>query len=117
MRRSAVKRMCQISAFSVLTAGCATDLKASQLSQGPVDGLGYTLPFTQYAITLKWTVTSCDPVLEVTAKVDAAAGSAEDGHHAYTIDPQSLQTATSVASLNRWRTTRVAQGREILDAC
>jgi len=83
----------------LLLCSCATDLDVTPIRSGPVVGMAYTLPFTQYAITTKWTVTSCTPALEVTEKIDASVGSAEDGLHAYTIDPRSLQTAVSVAAL------------------
>lgn len=94
-----VKYASTIAICAFLLSGCATDLRVSPLRPESASGIAYNLPFTQFTVTSKWTVTSCTPTMDVTVKVEAVAGSAEDGSHSYVIDPGSIQTATNVASL------------------
>src|SRR6185312_4001894 len=82
-----------------LLSGCATDLKVAKFEPSSSTGIAYNLPFTQFSIASKWTITSGSPAMEITVKVDATAGTAEDGDHSYVIAPASIQTATNVASL------------------
>jgi len=98
---------------TVLLAGCAT-LKVAPLDvAGSNVGIGYVLPFTQYAVTTSWRLDYCpdpnalkpgvDEVPRIAVKVDVVSGSADDADLAYIINPQDLQTLTSVTSFTaKW---------------
>jgi hypothetical protein len=113
---------------AAMLAGCSTtNLDVKPVSAGS-SGIVYSLPFTQFTETVSWRASCERPpaaaptpaapakhksrkakplapaktpsgMLKVTPKVTLAAASLPDGEHTYAIDPNSIQTATSVASL------------------
>lgn len=85
---------------AALLAGCATNLGVRPLAatDSQREGISYVLPFTQYVVTETWRVADCTPGSEkVAAKVEATLGQADDGDHAYLIDPASLQRLLTVS--------------------
>jgi len=124
---------------SVLIGGCTKDLTVRGIREDqPRIGIGYVLPFTQYAVTETWTLDYCPappkPIAErgkrgkanraraaeppkpvvpggtepkISLKVAAAASSADDGELAFMINPQELQTLTSVTAFAaKWQDGR-----------
>lgn len=96
------------------TTGCSRDLRVKSISENSERvGIGYVLPFTQFAIVESWSLDYCfDPETakpdapkepRVTVKVEATPTSVEDGSLAFIMDPQDLQTLTNVAAFNaKW---------------
>ncbi|TYC78767.1 hypothetical protein [Novosphingobium sp. BW1] len=82
-------------------------------ADGPREGIGYVLPYTQWTITVAWRLDYCpDPKdpnahdgkdAQLAVKVEAVAGSADDGDLSFVINPQDLQTLTSVTTFGaKW---------------
>ncbi|MGD9714134.1 MAG: hypothetical protein AB7V46_19045, partial [Thermomicrobiales bacterium] len=83
--------------------GCATELEVRPLRANDSNraGVSYVLPFTQYTVTQTWRVADCTAGQERLAlKVEASSGQADDGAHAYLIDPASLQRLLSISEFN-----------------
>ena len=103
---------------AALLAGCAKTLRVEPIAGNKTrTGIGYVLPFTQYATTVTWTLDYCPKPDETDAnaskdariavKVEAIAGSADDGTLAFMIDPQELQSITAVTSFTaKWHDGR-----------
>lgn len=90
--------------FALALAGCSTtELAVKPLAATDPEriGAGYVLPFTQYAVTMTWRLAECSAATgpKIASKVEATIGSADDGAHAYIIDPTSLQTLRSITAL------------------
>ncbi|MEH3036268.1 MAG: hypothetical protein PGN23_07245 [Sphingomonas adhaesiva] len=110
MMTSVTRRKALTSATAALAlASCTGTLVSTPLTpEGQREGVGYSLPFTQWATTVTWRLGYCpDPAnptanngadAQVLVKVDALAGTADDGTLAFIIDPRLLQTPTSVTS-------------------
>lgn len=110
-------RTAAATALVKLLSGCAT-MDANPLSAaGPREGVAYVLPYTQWAITAAWRLDYCPDPADPTAndgkdaqlavKVDAVPGSADDGDLAFVINPQDLQTLTSVTTFGaKWHDGR-----------
>ena len=84
---------------------------------GPREGVGYVLPYTQWAMTVAWRLDYCpDPAhptandgrdAQLAVKVEAIAGSADDGDLSFILNPQDLQTLTSVTTFGaKWHDGR-----------
>ncbi len=85
-----------------MVGGCSHSLavKPHGLADGDT-GATYVLPYTKWDMIATWRVASCDkdsPKLAL--KADFVQGSADDGAHAYTINPASLQTLTSIGAFS-----------------
>jgi hypothetical protein len=99
-------------AIALALSGCQS-LEAKKLALSDRVGIGYVLPFTQFAVTVTWKLDYCpatplgageSPVARIALKVDADATSAEDGDLAFIISPQDLQTLTNVTSFTaKWQ--------------
>lgn len=101
-------------AASLALTGCTGTLVSTKVQPGgPREGIGYSLPFTQWATTVTWRLDYCPDKADLTAnggadahvlvKVDAIAGAADDGTMSFIIDPRLLQTSTSVTSFGaKW---------------
>lgn len=101
-------------AGALLVGGCSHSLavKPHGLKDGEA-GATYVLPYSKWDMTATWRVASCDkdnPKLAL--KVDLVQGSADDGAHAYTIDPASLQTLTSIGAF----TAKYREGTNMLES-
>lgn len=85
-------------AAATMLAGCSHNLvvRPSAAADG-ASGVTYVLPFTQFATSVTWRVASCAPI-KITAKAETQESAVPDGVHAYTIDPASLQTLTSIGA-------------------
>jgi hypothetical protein len=104
--------------LSSLLGGCAKDLQVTSIQDNrPRVGIGYVLPFTQYAVKESWTLDYCpDPkqpdalhgsAPKISLKVEATAGSADDGDLAFMVNPQDLQTLTNVTAFSaKWQDGR-----------
>jgi hypothetical protein len=89
-------------AGAILLGGCSHSLivKPHGLSDGE-SGATYVLPYTKYDVTMTWRVAACDLANPKLAfKAEIVQGLADDGAHAYTIDPASLQTLTSIGTFS-----------------
>lgn len=91
-------------------------------SNGAREGIGYVLPYTQWKVTVAWRLDYCPDPRQPAAnggrdatlvvKVDAVADSADDGSLQFLINPQDLQTATSITTFGaKWH-----DGRNILSS-
>jgi hypothetical protein len=103
--------------------GCTKTLQVQQIEPAKSrNGIGYVLPFTQYNVTATWRLSYCpDPAKpdadggklpKISLKVEAAAGSADDGTLAFMINPQDLQSFTSVTAF----TAKWQDGRNLLSS-
>ena len=110
-------------ATATFLAGCTATLESRPLSPSAArEGIGYVLPFTQWAITSTWRLDYCpdrknpeansgkDATLAV--KVEAIARSEDDGGLAFVINPQDLQTLTSITTFN----TKWHDGRNLISS-
>lgn len=99
--------------LATLLGGCATMDAKPITAAGPREGIGYVLPYTQWTVTVAWRLDYCPDPSDLTAhdgkdaqlavKVDAVAGSADDGDLSFMINPQDLQTLTSVTTFGaKW---------------
>ncbi|HMI41823.1 MAG TPA: hypothetical protein VK485_11415 [Sphingomicrobium sp.] len=105
----------------VALAGCSKSLEVKSITDaGPREGIGYVLPFTQYAMAVTWRLDYCpegnqlstvgEEKAKIAVKVDAASGSADDKNLAFMINPQDLQSITSVTTFSaKWH-----EGRNVL---
>lgn len=106
-----------------MLAGCSKTLNVAEIRpEGARSGVGYVLPFTQYDITVNWRLDQCyteqdnpaggaliqTPIPpKIALKVEAAQSSADDGHLAFMVNPQDLQSLTSITSFNaKWHDGR-----------
>jgi len=116
-----MKRVAQLAAavlVASLIAGCGRTLNVTLIRpDAPRTGFGYVLPFTQFAMTVTWRLDYCpdpakpDPIKgsepKIALKVEAVAGSADDGTLAFLVDPQELQSLTSVTTFGaKWHDGR-----------
>ena len=112
-------RFCTTAAASALAlGGCTKTLDVAPLTAaGPRTGVGYVLPFTQFTTTVSWRLDYCpDPAKpdlnkgldpQIVVKVEAVAGGADDRDLAFMLDPQALQSLTSVTTFSaRWQDGR-----------
>lgn len=107
----------------ILISGCSTTLESSPLmSNGKREGIAYVLPFTQWTITSTWRLDYCPDPDDLTLKdgkdaaialkVEAVAQSEDDGKLAFIVNPQDLQSLTSITTFGvRWH-----EGRNTLAA-
>ena len=98
--------------------GCTRTLDVRPITAaGPRTGVGYVLPFTQFSTTVSWRLDYCpDPTNpdpnkgsdpKIVVKVEAVAGSADDKDLAFMLDPQALQSLTSVTTFSaKWQDGR-----------
>lgn len=112
-----------VALLALVLAGCTATMESTPLlPHGPREGIGYVLPYTQWAMTVSWRLDYCpdqqnpatndgrDAALAV--KVEAVAGSADDGELQFLINPQDLQTATSATTFGaKWH-----DGRNVLSS-
>ncbi|HEX8443450.1 MAG TPA: hypothetical protein VF631_07370 [Allosphingosinicella sp.] len=104
--------------------GCTRTLDVTGITpSGSRTGIGYVLPFTQYEVTATWRLDQCYTETEVPGqpgkltkanippkiamKVEAAQGSADDGRLAFMVNPQDLQSPTSITTFSaKWHDGR-----------
>lgn len=96
---------------SMLASGCTKSLQSESLSPtGSRVGIGYVLPFTQYAMAVTWRLDYCpadgtaeEKAARVVVKTEATKGSADDATLAYMIDPNDLQSITNITTFGaKW---------------
>lgn len=104
--------------IAIIVSGCSTTLQSRPLSaKEPREGIGYVLPFTQWTITSSWRLDYCPSETDPTAnggrdatlvmKIDSVAGSEDDGDLAFMVNPQELQTLTSITAFEaKWHDGR-----------
>lgn len=84
------------------TAGCTTHLEVDRARADLPEsrqGIAYFLPFSQFETTVTWFVADCTNGLEIGTRTEAAARSARDPEHLYTIDYSSLDAWTKTSSV------------------
>lgn len=118
-----VRRVASAGAFAALLSGCTATMTSAPLTQvGPREGIGYVLPYTNWSVTVAWRLDYCPDPADPTAnngkdaslavKVEAVAGSADDGELQFLINPQDLQTPTSITTFGaKWH-----DGRNVLSS-
>ena len=96
---------------SLLVSGCTSSLQSESLSPTANRvGIGYVLPFTQYAMSVTWRLDYCpadaaaeEKAARVVVKTEATRGSADDATLAYMIDPNDLQSITNITTFGaKW---------------
>lgn len=86
-------------------SGCSHNLGVTEMAKSPHAGAVYVLPYTQYTSTMTWRLADCSASSpKVAMKVEITSGFADDGEQAYSIDPASLQTLTSIGTFSaKWQ--------------
>ena len=117
------RRVASAGALAALLSGCTATMTSAPLKQaGPREGIGYVLPYTNWSVTVAWRLDYCpdrfDPAANngkdasLAVKVEAVAGSADDGELQFLINPQDLQTPTSITTFGaKWH-----DGRNVLSS-
>ncbi len=112
-----------VALLATLVSGCTGTMTSAPMTPaGPRVGIGYVLPYTNWSVTVAWRLDYCPDRANPTAnngkdaalavKVDAVAGSADDGALQFLINPQDLQTPTSITTFGaKWH-----DGRNVLSS-
>jgi hypothetical protein len=105
------KKFAGLVVATALTSACTSNLESTKLNtSGDRAGIGYVLPFTQYAMSVTWRLDYCpadatvdDKAARIVVKTEATRGTADDAELAFMIDPGQLQTPTSVTAFGaKW---------------
>jgi hypothetical protein len=96
-------RIAVIMASVVLLVGCSAQVRLARTSEdvSTRTGIAYSLPFTQFDVTVTRTVTACRPkAIEISTKAEiGSASTAPDPSQTFTIDSDSLSGPFRIGSI------------------